>query len=229
MTKPKILYVEDDETLGYLTADNLHLRGFEITHSTDGSDALEQFKSNLFDVCILDIMLPKMDGFELASHIRKLNQDIPILFLTAKTLSEDKITGFKIGGDDYIVKPFNIEELVLKINVFLKRAKILVHQNSEFTFKDVTFNYPQLELTVKDKSSILTQKEADLLQFFFNHEGEVLKRDFILNSLWGDDDYFMGRSMDVFISRLRKYLASAPTISIENIHGVGFKLIVKST
>ena len=226
MDKAKILYVEDDETLGYLTTDNLQLRGYEVDHCKDGLEALLLFKSKRHDICLLDIMLPTMDGFELAKEIRSFNQDIPILFLTAKILADDKIKGFKTGGDDYIVKPFNIEELVLKINVFLKRSKISNNYAGDYTFSEGRFNHHQLELVIKGQTQILTQKEADLLKFFIDHQGEVLKRDFILNSLWGDDDYFMGRSLDVFISRLRKYLLETDKIKIENFHGVGFKMVV---
>ena len=229
MSNYKILYAEDDETLGFLTKDNLEQGRYEVTHCTNGLNCLEEFKKNSFDICILDIMLPKMDGFELATEIRKRNADIPIIFLSAKTLKEDRIKGLRLGADDYLVKPFSIEELLLKIEIFLKRSiknKALEHQTfqlGKYTFDPTNF----LMINENDKIS-LTQRESELLQFFIEHQNQVLKREVILKSLWGDDDYFMGRSLDVFISRLRKILIDEDGIAIENLHGIGFKFVVKS-
>lgn len=227
MTKYKILYAEDDETLAFLTKDNLEEQ-YEVIHCADGEIALKAFESNEFDVCILDIMMPKMDGFELAENIRKVNSEIPIIFLSAKTLKEDRIRGLRIGADDYLVKPFSIEELLLKIEVFLKRTnKNNSTDKSIYSVGKYQFdskNY--LVYTATEKIS-LTQRESDLLKLFLNNKNVVLKREEILKSLWGDDDYFMGRSLDVFISRLRKILSNEEGIAIENLHGIGFKFSVK--
>jgi len=224
MTTFKILYAEDDETLAFLTKDNLEQHGYDVTHCSDGNFCLEQFKSAAFDICILDIMLPKMDGFELATEIRKRNADIPIIFLSAKTLKEDRIKGLRLGADDYLVKPFSIEELLLKIEIFLKRSqknKALekpMYHVGKYAFDPANFTvYNDVE-----KIS-LTQRESELLQLFLDNKNVVLKREEILKSLWGDDDYFMGRSLDVFISRLRKILVNEQGISIENLHGIGFR------
>ena len=224
MSNHKILYAEDDETLAFLTKDNLEQHGYDVTHCSDGNFCLEQFKSAAFDICILDIMLPKMDGFELATEIRKRNADIPIIFLSAKTLKEDRIKGLRLGADDYLVKPFSIEELLLKIEIFLKRSqknKALekpMYHVGKYAFDPANFTvYNDVE-----KIS-LTQRESELLQLFLDNKNVVLKREEILKSLWGDDDYFMGRSLDVFISRLRKILVNEQGISIENLHGIGFR------
>lgn len=224
MSKARILYVEDDETLGYLTSDNLQLRGFEVLHCSNGKVALEAFRENKVDICILDIMLPHMDGFELASSIRSINDDVPIIFLTAKTLSEDKIKGLTLGADDYIVKPFNVEELVLKIKIFLKRSKVSTQEEKIYEIGSFQFDYTNLELKNGSYQIIMTKREADLLRYFTENKNQVLKREKILQALWGDDDYFMGRSLDVFISRLRKHLSHDQNLSIENIHSIGFRL-----
>jgi len=227
--RANIFYVEDDETLSFVTKDNLELQGFKITHCSDGKSALQLIKNDLseMDLCILDVMLPDVDGFELARKIRERNSQIPILFLTAKSLKEDRINGLKIGADDYITKPFSIEELILKIEVFLKRSRI--HSNHTASLFDIgkySFDYKNLQLTLADQSKTLTQKEADLLKLFVENKNEVLKRSHILETVWGEDDYFLGRSLDVFISRLRKYLSEDDTLVLKNIHGVGFKLDV---
>ncbi len=221
----RILYVEDDETLGFVTRDNLELKGYKIVHCKDGKTALDLVKTETFDLCILDVMLPGIDGFTIAKAIRKKDHQVPILFLTAKSLKEDRIHGLQIGGDDYIVKPFSIEELILKIEIFLKRSKIS-SQPSESTLSvgDFTFDYPNLRLINGDNLQKLTQREADLLKFLVDRRNAVAKRSEILKKLWGRDDYFLGRSLDVFISRLRKYLKSDTSLKIDNIHGVGFRL-----
>lgn len=225
MIKYKILYVEDDETLAFLTQDNLEQNHYEVTHCTDGLSALEQFKSAHFDICILDIMMPKMDGFELAEAIRSLNSDVPIIFLSAKTLKEDRIKGLKLGADDYLVKPFSIEELILKIEIFLKRAhkSIVVQENKNRTVGKFTFNFQDFSLENQEKKITLTQREAELLDFFIKNKNKVLKREEILKAIWGNDDYFLGRSLDVFISRLRKIFSEETDVKIENLHGIGFK------
>jgi DNA-binding response OmpR family regulator len=189
--------------------------------------SLEAFKNQHFDICILDIMLPKMDGFELATAIRKLDSQVPILFLSAKTLKEDRLKGLRLGADDYLVKPFSIEELVLKIEIFLKRSqKTTIHEKIIYTIGKYQFDADNFQVFNENEKVNLTQRESDLLRFFIINKNKVLKREEILKSLWGDDDYFMGRSLDVFISRLRKILASETTISIENLHGIGFKFSV---
>lgn len=224
--KAHLLYVEDDESLSFVTRDNLELQGYRITYCKTGRAGLEAFRAKTFDLCILDVMLPEMDGFTLARHIRDFDLHIPILFLTAKSLKEDKIEGLRLGGDDYITKPFSIEELILKIEVFLKRSKIVVqHSFTEGKIGQYHFAYRDLNLSMGDIKRTLTQKEADLLKLFIDNKGEILKRSEILEKVWGEDDYFNGRSMDVFISRLRKYLKEDPALKLENIHGVGFRLV----
>jgi DNA-binding response OmpR family regulator len=221
----RILYVEDDATLGFVTTDNLKLEGYDVTHVTDGLTAYRNFKNEQFDICILDVMLPEMDGFQLAEKIRALNSQVPIIFLTAKSLKEDKLIGLTIGGDDYITKPFSIEELLLKIQIFLKRKYIhLEEDDAIYNIGSFEFDHKNLLLTSEDSEQTLTQKEGDLLKELILHKNNILKRETILEKLWGRNDYFLGRSMDVFISRLRKYLRSDSQLKIENIHGVGFKL-----
>jgi len=223
--KPHILYVEDDESLGFVTRDNLELKGYQITHCTDGKTALEIARAQSFNLCILDVMLPEIDGFSLATQIRKWDNHIPIIFLTAKSLKEDKIKGLRLGGDDYITKPFSIEELVLKIEVFLQRnRKInLSASNDHQRIGQFEFDHKNLTLSIHNKKRKLTQKEADLLRLLVNHKNQVIKRSVILEKIWGEDDYFLGRSLDVFISRLRKDLKADETVRVENIHGVGFR------
>lgn len=227
MTKYKILYAEDDETLAFLTKDNLE-NSYDITHCSDGEQCYEVFKKNDFDLCIFDIMMPKMDGFDLAEKVRKLNSDIPIIFLSAKVLKEDRIKGLRIGADDYMVKPFSIEELMLKIEVFLKRSqkKIALVENEIYTVGKYQFDHKNYLVFTDSEKVSLTQREAELLKLFLDNKNVVLKREDILKSLWGNDDYFMGRSLDVFISRLRKILANEKEITIENLHGIGFKFNV---
>ncbi|MBR9922039.1 MAG: response regulator transcription factor [Bacteroidetes bacterium] len=223
--KAHLLYVEDDESLSFVTRDNLSLQGYQITHCADGKQGLEAFQKNDFDLCILDVMLPEMDGFTLAAEIRKSDPEIPILFLTAKSLKEDKIHGLRLGGDDYITKPFSIEELLLKIDIFLRRRNISgPSSQSNYKIGAFEFDSDNLILSGYGDERSLTQKEADLLQYFAENPNQVLKRSDILKKLWGEDDYFLGRSLDVFISRLRKYLKKDTDLKIENIHGVGFRL-----
>lgn len=227
MTKYKILYAEDDETLAFLTKDNLEMH-YDVTHCTDGEMCLKAFKSEAFDICIFDIMMPKMDGFELAEKIRQLNSDVPIIFLSAKTLKEDRIKGLRLGADDYLVKPFSIEELLLKIEIFLKRSqKNTTVENVIYTVGKYQFDHKNYLVFIDSEKISLTQREAELLKLFLDNKNVVMKREEILKSLWGNDDYFMGRSLDVFISRLRKILANEKGITIENLHGIGFKFNVE--
>lgn len=225
MDEIKILYVEDDETLGYLTKDNLEQNNYTVTLCKDGESAFETFKTSNVDICILDIMIPKMDGFELAEKIRATNQDIPILFLSAKSLKEDRIKGLKLGADDYIVKPFSIEELILKIKIFLNRPKKNSIATKDYKIGSFTFNYSNYELVNDSKNIKLTQRESELLKYFIDHKNQVLKREQILITIWGNNDYFLGRSLDVFISRFRKIFVSEKNIKIENLHGIGFRYV----
>lgn len=228
--KAHLLYVEDDVSLSFVTRDNLELQGYQITLCMDGRSALEVARQKKFDLCILDVMLPEMDGFTLASEIRQFDPEIPIIFLTAKSLKEDKIKGLKLGGDDYITKPFSIEELILKVEVFLKRRNVVAPESvSMYRFSNFEFDYPNLTLRENGHNDTLTQREADLLKLFLDHPNQVIKRSEILEKLWGEDDYFLGRSLDVFISRLRKYLKNDENLKIENIHGVGFRFKLEKT
>ncbi|MFZ1748736.1 MAG: response regulator transcription factor, partial [Saprospiraceae bacterium] len=206
--------------------DNLELHGYEVIHCLDGESAIDTFFNERFDLCILDVMLPKMDGYAVAEKIRATDPNVPILFLTAKSMKEDRIHGLKLGADDYITKPFSIEELMLKIEVFLRRKYVSVSINDQYKVGIYNFDYRNLLLTLGNEERNLTQKEADLLKMLLDHKNNVVKRSIILEKLWGEDDYFLGRSMDVFISRLRKYLAADPKIKLDNIHGVGFKMIL---
>ena len=223
--KAHLLYVEDDESLSFVTRDNLELKGYKITYCEDGKKAMDIIRKEKFDLCIFDVMLPEVDGFTIAEELRKRDTEVPIIFLSAKSLKEDRIHGLKLGADDYITKPFSIEELILKIEIFLKRSKIKQPEEAiVYKLGHYHFDYKNLTLQNGDFQKILTQKEADLLKFFLQNKNTVLKRSDILESLWGEDDYFMGRSLDVFISRLRKYLKGDERLKIENIHGVGFRL-----
>jgi len=224
--KANILYVEDDESLGFVTRDNLELNGYAITHCTDGIQAVSAAKDHQFDLCLLDVMLPEMDGFSVATEIRKRDSHIPILFLTAKSLKEDRLHGLRLGADDYITKPFSIEELVLKIEVFLRRSQTNGRVLTPLLqIGNLELDYPNLTLVNGSEEKKLTQRETDLLKLLIEHKNQVLQRRIILEKLWGENDYFLGRSLDVFISRLRKYLKTDPAIRIENIHGVGSRLV----
>lgn len=226
MNKKRILYVEDDETLAFLTADNLE-QHYEVIHANNGKDALELFCNTTFDLCVLDIMLPEMNGFEIVEAIRKRNEEIPIIFLSAKTLKEDRIKGLKLGADDYLVKPYSIEELILKIEVFLNRSQKNTTNVQTYTIGSFNFE-PENYLLVNTKEKItLTDREAALLKLFLDNPNSVLKREKILTVLWGNDDYFSGRSLDVYISRLRKFIKNETHARIENIPRVGFKLIIE--
>lgn len=227
MDNNRILYVEDDESLAFITKDHLEINGYTVDHCPDGADALEKLQSNQYDLCIFDVMLPKMDGFELCSHVRKTDPHTPIIMLTAKSLKEDKIAGLKHGADDYLTKPFSIEELILKMQVFLRRNRISTDiNNEEIKIGKYIFHYKNLLLSTEGFEKTLTQKEADLLKTLIDNKNNILKRSDILVKIWGEDDYFLGRSLDVFISRLRKYLSRDERLKIENIHGVGFRFRV---
>ncbi len=223
----KILYVEDDPNLGFVTRDSLEEEGFEIFHFTDGKEAWKSFKKERFDLCLLDVMLPELDGFSLAEKIREQNAQIPIIFLSARVMQEDRIQGLKVGGDDYITKPFSVEELVLRIRVFLRRNTISDTPVTHDVFSCGTYEfcYSQLTLEREGETQKLTHREAEVLKYFLERKSQVVKREEILIAIWGRDDYFLGRSLDVFLTRIRKMLSKDPSVRLENIHGVGFKLV----
>ena len=229
--KPKVLYVEDDVNLGFVTKDNLTKKGYDITLCEDGLTAAQTFQKQKFDLCILDVMLPKIDGFALAQKFRDKDKNVPILFLTAKAMLEDKLQGFKLGGDDYITKPFSIDELVLKIEVFLKRSKVFTEsagmEKNTYDIAAYVFDFKELTLTNGKNTYTLTIREAELLRMLTINRNQVVRRESILHQVWGEDNYYIGRSLDVFVSRLRKMFADEPNVEIENVRGVGFKFIVK--
>jgi len=220
-----ILLVEDDPNLGQILHDFLEIEGFTVTLARDGEEGFDEFAKSEFNLCLLDVMLPKLDGFSLGRKIRKLNEDVPIIFLTAKSLKEDKLKGFDLGGDDYITKPFDEEELVRRINAVLKRSGAQA-EPSEMQFKlgKFDYNHINLTLTIDSKESRITQKEGEVLYLLLQSKNNVLRREDILVKVWGENDYFMGRSLDVFITKLRKHLKPDPQVKIENVHGVGFIL-----
>jgi DNA-binding response OmpR family regulator len=222
----KILLVEDDPSLGFVIKDNLLHKGYAVTLCVNGEEGDSVFHQQPFDLCIFDVMMPKKDGFSLAQSIREKNKQVPILFITAKSMLEDKITGFQSGGDDYIVKPFSMEELCLRIEVFLRRSKGVKQTDPAYLVGDFVFDCHNLTLQHTSGNKTLTLKEAEVLKLLCIHKDRVIKREEILTSVWGDDDYFMGRSLDVFISKLRKYLKEDPKVEIVNYHGVGFRLEV---
>ena len=222
----KVLLVEDDMNLGFVIQDNLKMNGYKVHLAKNGKSGLTAFHENHFDLCILDIMLPKKDGFSLAQDIRKIDQQTPIIFLTAKSMSEDKIKGFLAGGDDYITKPFVMDEFLLRIKAILKRTG--VKSTEKIGYNIGVFHFDTNNFILKEKENEneinLTKKEAEILKLLCAKKGTVVERELILNMVWGDDSYFNGRSLDVFISKLRKYLSSDTNVSLNNIHGIGFCL-----
>ncbi len=222
----KILLVEDDQTLNFIIKDNLEQNGYLVTSAEDGESAIKTFKSGKFSLCLLDVMLPKKDGFTLAKEIRAMDDHVPIIFLTARSMTEDRITGLTIGGDDYLTKPFSMEELLLKIRIFLKRSLSANDASTDQNYYKVghfNFYFDSLILDGNGERKTLTYKEAELLRYFCDNPNKVLSRSDILKQVWGSDDYYLGRSLDVFISRLRKYLGSDESIKILNLHGIGFR------
>lgn len=222
----KILLVEDDQTLNFIVKDNLEQNGYVVTSADNGEAAIKTFKAAKFSLCLIDVMLPKKDGFTLAKEIREIDDHVPIIFLTARSMTEDRITGLTLGGDDYITKPFSMEELLLKIRIFLKRTLISNESGNEQNYYKVgqfDFYFDSLGLEYDGERKTLTYKEAVLLRYFCDNPNKVLSRSDILMQVWGSDDYYLGRSLDVFISRLRKYLSSDENIKILNLHGIGFR------
>jgi DNA-binding response OmpR family regulator len=223
--KKKILLVEDDMNLGFVIQDNLKMNGFNVQLAQDGKEGLKVFSEGQFDLCLFDVMMPKKDGFSLAEDIRKLDTEVPIIFLTAKAMTKDKIKGFKAGADDYVTKPFSTEELLLRINAILRRAsKDGVSTIDQHFIGQYTFDVNNYELVHIEESKKLTKKEAEIFKILCENKNKVIERELVLNMVWGDDNYFNGRSLDVFITKLRKYLKKDSSVAIENIHGVGFKL-----
>ena len=227
----KILLVEDDPNLGLLLQDYLQLKGkFDVVLCTDGEEGLKAFNKHSFDLCILDVMMPKKDGFTLGKEIRKANEHVPIIFATAKAMMEDKASAYDLGGDDYITKPFRIEELLLRINALLKRVSkdntAAEPVQTQFEIGKYAFDYTTQLIHFNGQQQKLSTKEAELLQLLCLKKNTVLTREEALLSIWHDDNYFNGRSMDVFLSKLRKYLREDPKVEILNVHGKGYKLLV---
>ena len=230
--KPKILLVEDDPNLSFVIQDYLEMLNYDTTLCKDGEEGLMEYRRTSYDLLILDVMMPRKDGFTLAEEIRETDDVTPIIFLTAKSLKEDRIKGFQVGCDDYIAKPFSTEELSLRIKAILKRCMARQPQLSEVEdkiYKIGEFTFDSLNMVLRNGKieQTLTRKESALLKLLCLYKNKLLSRETALKSIWGDDDYFIGRSMDVFISKLRKYLKDDPKISITNVHGTGFKLEVK--
>lgn len=228
--KVKILLCEDDENLGMLLREYLQTKGFDVDLQPDGEAGYKAFTRNKYDLCVLDVMMPKKDGFSLASDIRSMNSDIPIIFLTAKSMKEDILQGFKLGADDYLSKPFSMEELLYRIESILRRVKgkkakdVVVYQIGDFTF-----DAQKQTLTIKGDAQKLTTKESELLNLLAANSNSILERNYALKTIWVDDNYFNARSMDVYITKLRKLLKADPNVAIINIHGKGYKLITPQT
>lgn len=227
-TKTSILLAEDDPNLGQLLSTYLKSKGFSVSLATNGKTAFEKFNTGKFGFCIFDVMMPEMDGFTLAKEVREIDKKIPILFLTAKAMKDDKLEGFAAGADDYLTKPFAMEELLARINAISRRTEDKSTANDERFIGTIRYE-PELRLLhLKNESRKLTTKENQLLSLLVKNRNEVLDRNAALRAIWGDDNYFNGRSMDVYIAKLRKALREDPSIEIMNVHGKGFKLIVKN-
>lgn len=222
----RILFVEDDANLGLLLTENLVNKGFDTTWCKNGEEALLKIDSEQFDICVLDVMLPLMDGFTLAKRIRIIHADIPIIFLTARGMHEDKIKGFELGGDDYITKPFNTQELYLRINAILKRVHCTGRPVRVFPFGKFVFDHTKMTLQKDDEVKKLSLKESELLHILISNKNEFVPRNIILEKIWGNDDYFSAKSMDVYISKIRKLLKEDPAVEILNAYGIGFKMII---
>ncbi|MDN5201613.1 response regulator transcription factor [Fulvivirgaceae bacterium BMA10] len=228
MNKEKLLVVEDDPNLGQILKEYLEIKGYDTKLCQDGEQGLESFKNNHYDLCIFDVMLPKKDGFSLAREIKVTDKETPIIFLTAKSMKQDTIEGFKIGADDYITKPFSMEELLLRIKAILRRSNSIDKNNfekQEFNIGKLTFNYDHHLLKSKTKEIKLTSKEAELLKLLCLNFNQTLERSVALKIIWRDDSYFNARSMDVYITKLRKYLKEDENLQILTVRGTGFKLV----
>ena len=226
MEETRILLAEDDENLGSLLKEYLEIKGYKTGLYINGNKAYKGFIQEHYDLCLLDVMMPEKDGFTLAKEIRQINSDIPIIFLTAKTLKQDVLEGFSIGADDYITKPFSMEELLFRIEAILRRTHSgSGNQQDVFKVGRYDFDAQKQTLTIDNQAQKLTTKEAELLKLLCNNKNKVLERNFALRTIWFDDNYFNARSMDVYITKLRKYLKQDPTVEIINVHGKGFKII----
>ena len=221
-----ILLVEDSQTLGYILSEYLEMNDFKVIWAKDGNEGLDCFQKNTVDLCILDVMMPEQDGFTLAKNIKGLNRTMPLIFLTAKSLKTDKLKGFRLGADDYIVKPIDEELLVARVQAVLNRTEAQTTLNTKETYHigQYVFDYDAQVLERYNQSQKLSQREAEVLRMLCMNKNQVMKRDLALKQIWGDNDYFTRRSMDVFISKLRKYLQHDPAVKITNIHGKGFIL-----
>lgn len=225
-----ILLAEDDADFGSILKQYLEMSGFSIEWAKDGEEAFDIFEKGNFDICVLDVMMPKLDGFSLAEKIIEMHPETPFIFLTARKMKEDKLKGLKLGADDYIVKPFEADELVLRLNNILKRTQrtsFAIATEEIINIGNYKFNTKRLELQMHNNTQRLTQKEGELIQFLYHHKNQLLKREEILKAVWSTDDFFSGRSMDVFISRLRKYFKEDSSISIESIRGIGLEFKVR--
>ncbi|MBL7920429.1 MAG: response regulator transcription factor [Bacteroidia bacterium] len=222
--KLKILLAEDDLHLGMLLVDYLETEGFDVKLCKDGELALKAFQNSVFDICLLDVMMPKLDGFSLAKEMNIKDKKIPVIFITARSLKEDKLKGYNLGADDYIAKPFDEEELLWKIKALIRR----IPESKTETFTEIcligkyTFDFNNQSLSINNKTKRITEKESDILNYLSKHRNKIIKREEMLKDLWGQNDYFFGRSLDVFITKMRKYLKEDPAINIENVFGVGF-------
>lgn len=219
-----ILLIEDDQSLGYILKEYLQMHDFRLTWAQDGEEGLHKFQTGGYDLCLLDVMMPKKDGFTLAEEIKALDPQMPLIFLTAKSMKIDKLKGFKTGADDYIVKPVDEEELIARIQAVLRRTSGTKPVPEQYTIGRFTFHPKKQQLIHADETFQLTQKESKVLEMLSRDQGELVERDLILRALWGESNYFKRRSMDVFISKLRKYLDLDPSVRINNVHGKGFVL-----
>lgn len=226
----KILLAEDDSDFANVLKQYLELYDYSVTWAENGQKALAIFQNTTFDICVFDVMMPVIDGFTLAEKIIKINPEIPFIFLTARKLKEDKIIGLKLGADDYIVKPFEAEELILRLNNILKRSQqktLLFTETNELQIGNYLFDTKRLSLKKDNKTQQLTEKEAALIHFFYTHKNQMLKREQILKSIWKNDDFFSGRSMDVYISKIRKYFKDDSRISIDSIRNIGLEFKIR--
>lgn len=226
--KLRILLAEDDQNLGSLLKEYLQAKSYEVDLLPDGEKAFRSFQKSFYDICILDVMMPLKDGFSVAADIRTINKDIPIIFLTAKSMKEDVLEGFKLGADDYITKPFSMEELLFRIEAILRRTKPDFRQSNQVIYKlgNYTFDFQKQILQNEENTHKLTTKESELLKMLCDNANNILERNYALKTIWFDDSYFNARSMDVYITKLRKYLKDEPSVEILNVHGKGFKLVI---
>ncbi|MEJ7683780.1 MAG: response regulator transcription factor [Segetibacter sp.] len=222
-----ILFAEDDSSLAFMVKDALEDEGYKVVHCADGQTAIETFDKDKFDICLLDIKMPYKDGYTVAKKIRQQTDVMPVLFLSTKTLEEDRLKGYDTGADDYISKPFSMPELLKKIEVFLRRTRKF-HSSiiANYSIGTIVFSPTNLKVITLSETYNITAKESDLLQFLCEHKNKVVKREEVLINVWGKDDFFLGRSMDVYITKLRKYLKADPEVMIETIHGIGFRFTV---